>query len=256
MQAYNFGARRGGVACAHLHQHLPGRHRTYTSLYIFNRLLTSTVTDGTNTATLASNSYDRTAPHQYYTLTCGEHRESVRARQCELSLDRLTIAATSAPRPRLHEHHCELLRHDTAACQPPRVNGVTSTVTPANNYAAPGQITTNSLTSTHELERLPGPEFRHRTRTGIPAPSATTRTRGHPALVTSPYGAVTTYTYNDTASPPNKFAMTNGHGSKQTWTASGAPFRPYRFGTTCYYHRSSPPWTPNTRPAAARRSAS
>ncbi len=30
----------------------------YTSLYILNRLLTCTVTDGTNTTTLASNTYD------------------------------------------------------------------------------------------------------------------------------------------------------------------------------------------------------
>ena len=32
-----------------------------------------------------------------------------------------------------------------------------------------------------------------------------------PSSVTSPYGAVTTYTYNDTASPPTSIATTNGH---------------------------------------------
>ena len=35
---------------------------SYTSLYIFNRLLSSTVTDGTNTAGLASYTYDGKAP--------------------------------------------------------------------------------------------------------------------------------------------------------------------------------------------------
>jgi hypothetical protein len=48
---------------------VPGSHSTntylnssgYTSAYIYNRLVSSTVTDGTNTAYVASNSYDGSA---------------------------------------------------------------------------------------------------------------------------------------------------------------------------------------------------
>ncbi len=46
----------GSLARTYTNTYLGGSN--YTSLYIFNRLLTSTVTDGTNTATLVSNTYD------------------------------------------------------------------------------------------------------------------------------------------------------------------------------------------------------
>ena len=60
LKAYNFGAGAvGSLARTYTNTYLGGSN--YTSLYIFNRLLTSTVTDGTNTATLVSNAYDQNA---------------------------------------------------------------------------------------------------------------------------------------------------------------------------------------------------
>jgi RHS repeat-associated protein len=41
--------------------------------------------------------------------------------------------------------------------------------------------------------------------------SITYDSNARPYTVTSPYGAMTNYTYNDTASPPNHIATTNGH---------------------------------------------
>ena len=75
MQAYNFGAGAvGSLARTYTNTYLGGTN--YTSRYIFNRLLTSTVTDGTNTATLASNSYDTNPPPlMNYTLPCSEGQQ-------------------------------------------------------------------------------------------------------------------------------------------------------------------------------------
>jgi YD repeat-containing protein len=57
MQAYNFGLGSvGSLARTYTNTYLSNSN--YTPLYIFNRLVTSTVTDGTNTATLVSNTYD------------------------------------------------------------------------------------------------------------------------------------------------------------------------------------------------------
>jgi hypothetical protein len=57
MQVYNFGnGAVGSLARTYTNTYLSNSN--YTPLYIFNRLLTSTVTDGTNTATLGSNTYD------------------------------------------------------------------------------------------------------------------------------------------------------------------------------------------------------
>jgi hypothetical protein len=59
MQVYNFGSGAvGSLARTYTNTYLGGTN--YTSLYVFNRLLASTVTDGTNTATLVTNTYDQT----------------------------------------------------------------------------------------------------------------------------------------------------------------------------------------------------
>ena len=52
-------------------------------------------------------------------------------------------------------------------------------------------------------------------------------TDGQPNTTTSPYGASTTYTYNDTASPPYKSASTNGHSVTTFMDGFGpAPSKP------------------------------
>ena len=87
------------------------------------------------------------------------------------------------------------------------MNGVTSNVASTNNYAVPGQITTNTLTSTLSWTNALG-------LSSASGPNGASASIGYdanarPSTTTSPYGDVTTYTYNDTASPPNKIATIN-----------------------------------------------
>ena len=54
-----------------------------------------------------------------------------------------------------------------------------------------------------------------------------------PHTTTSPYGAVTTYTYNDTASPPNKVAMIGTQGSETVMDGFGRTIKTIAgYGTT------------------------
>ncbi len=103
----------------------------------------------------------------------------------------------------------------------PTVNGVSSTVTTtsATNYAAPYQITTNTLTSTMTWSPFLGLG----SATGPNGDSGSISYDGNarPSTTVSPYGAVTTYAYNDTASPPNKIATTNGHWVKTVMDGFG-----------------------------------
>ena len=89
-------------------------------------------------------------------------------------------------------------------------NGVQTTVATnsGTNFAAPSTLTTNyssSLTwsSFLGLSSATGPNG--------DTMSITYNGTGRPLYTWSPYGAETSYTYNDTASPPTKTATTNTH---------------------------------------------
>ena len=53
--------------------------------------------------------------------------------------------------------------------------------------------------------------------------SITYDTTARPHTTTSPLGAVTTYTYNDNATPPNQIATTNGHWVRTNMDGFGRP---------------------------------
>ena len=93
-----------------------------------------------------------------------------------------------------------------------QVNGVTTSVTPNNSFAAPSQLTTGSLTSSMTWSSFLG--LNSATGPNLDTGSIGYDANARPASTTSPYGAVTTFTYNDTASPPNKVAMTDLHGAQ------------------------------------------
>ena len=223
----NFGSGApGSVARTYHNTYLGGTN--YTSRYIFNRLLTSTVTDGTNTATLVSNTYDQylltnvTTPCGYSGGLC-EHDN---ANYPYTFAYRGLVNISSTPMATTTNNY-DLTGNITNTT----VNGVTSTVTPANNYAVPGQVTTNSLTSTMNWNSFLG-------MTSAIGPNGDTGsisydTNGRPHTTTSPYGAVTTYTYNDNASPPNKLAMTDGHGVETVMDGFGRTIQTITgYGTT------------------------
>lgn len=216
MQAYNFGnGSPGALARTYTNTYLGGTN--YTSRYIFNRLLTSTVTDGTNTATLASNTYDQSA------LTnipnpCG----SIQGDLCEHDNTnypytftyRGNVSSSTTPTT-IATYSLDL----TGSVTSTQVNGITTNVTAANNYAAPGQITTGTLTSTMNWNTFLG-------LSSATGPNGDSGSIGYdanarPASTTSPYGAVTNYTYNDTASPPNKIVMTGTQGAETVMDGFG-----------------------------------
>ncbi len=216
-QIYNFGAAGGGVgslARTYTNTYLGGS--AYTSLYIVNRLLTSTVTDGTNTATLASNSYDQNALTSI-TATCGgtpslcEHDNANYPASFTIRGNLSTSTTLTSTTANYYDM--------TGSVHGTTVNGVTTNVTPVNNYAAPGQITTNTLTSTMNWSGFLG-------LSSATGPNGDSGSIGYdanarPSSTASPYGAITNYTYNDTASPPNKLGMTNGHGSETVMDGFG-----------------------------------
>jgi RHS repeat-associated protein len=210
MQVSNFGTGAvGSLARTYTNAYLGGSN--YTSRYIVNRLLSSTVTDGTNTATLVSNTYDTSVSNTNSTATCNP------AQQYTTSI----CEHNTASYPYTFTYRGDLSSSVTPTTTTSQtfdmtgtvlstwVNGVSSQITPTNNWAAPGQITTNTLTSTMTWSSFLGLS----SATGPNGDTGSISYDGNarPYQTTSPYGAVTTYTYNDTASPPNKIATTDGH---------------------------------------------
>jgi len=173
--------------------------------------LTSVVTDNTtgNTATLVSNTYDNYTsnnPLQAITGTVNEHDASFST----AITSRGNVTSSSTPTTNTTNTF-----DITGTVTSTVVNGVTTNVTTGSttNYAAPTQLmttgvtnltTTLSWTSFLGLHTASDPN----TDTGsINYDPVTAR----PTSTTSPYGAVTNYTYNDSASPPNMRATTNNH---------------------------------------------
>jgi len=132
MQVFNFG-NLSTPARTYTNNYLNSSN--YTSRYIFNRLTSSTVTDGTNSATLVSNSYDGTSltnvtgmnEHDSNYGTSATYRGNV----------------TGSTTPTASTSHWYDIGGNVTKTT---VNGVTTTTTISSttNYAAPDQMTTNS----------------------------------------------------------------------------------------------------------------
>jgi YD repeat-containing protein len=172
----------------------------YTSAYIYNRLTASSTTDGTNTAYLASSSYDGSA---LTNITNMQEHDSAYTTSVIYRGNPTTITTPTSTMTQAFD----IGGNVTSTTN----NGVTSSVstTSATNYAAPSSITTNSLSTSLTWSGFLGV-------TGVTDPNNDQASMAYdafarPTTTTSPYGATTTYTYNDTASPPNHVATTNGH---------------------------------------------
>ena len=118
----------------------------YTSLYIFNRLLSSTVTDGTHTTTLATNVYDN-ATDAYCTGTYS--LTNVSANEHDNTNYGTAFAYRGNPAAMVTPSGTRCLTYDIAGnVVTNNNNGLSTSVTTSNNYAVPATITTNSLQST------------------------------------------------------------------------------------------------------------
>jgi YD repeat-containing protein len=215
MQAYNFGSGAvGSLARAYTNTYLGSSN--YTSRYIFNRLLTSTVTDGTNTAALVTNTYDQHA-YTNITLTCGQIGglcEHDNTNYPSTFTYRGDVSTSTTPTSTTQNYY-DL----TGTVTSTTTNGVTTNVASTNNYAAPGQVTTNSLTSTMNWTNALG--LSSATGPNGDTGSINYDANARPSTVDSPYGAITTNTYNDNAVPPNKIAMTDNHGAQTVMDGFG-----------------------------------
>ncbi len=173
----------------------------YTSRYIFNRLNTATVTDGTNNLTLANVAYDGCC---LYTPSGSAPREwdsnygSVTKRGNATSITDVSGNATSVSYDLYGNTHATT------------VNGVPSSasVSSTTNYAAPDSITVNSaLTTSMTYSSFLG-------LTNETGPNGTSvdigyDTSGRPQSSKSPFGAYTYIVYNDSATPPNVCTSVN-----------------------------------------------
>ncbi|HEY7338162.1 MAG TPA: DUF2341 domain-containing protein, partial [Bryobacteraceae bacterium] len=101
------------------------------------------------------------------------------------------------------------------------VNGVITSVstTSTTNYAAPSQMTVGSLSETMSYSSFLG--LTNETGPNGAGVSLGYDANARPTSATSPFGAMTTTTYNDTASPPTVVTSVNGRWTKQTLDGLG-----------------------------------
>ena len=134
MQTYGFGPVGGSLPLLRTYTNTYLGTSAYKSLYIYNRLLTSTVTDGTNTTTLVTNTYDQTTPAAATGIN--EHSSQYGT----------TWMTRGNPTTVVSPSGTILYNYDIAGnVTYTNMNGRTTsaTVNTTTNYAAPSQITTN-----------------------------------------------------------------------------------------------------------------
>src|SRR5271157_2254170 len=179
----------------------------------------STVTDGTNTSTLSTITYD--GDNSNFTAAPGITAHDS-AYTCNYGQSGCTTAYRGNPTTIVQPGNTTGMWHDIAGnVVTSKTNGVTSTSTPSSgsNYSVPSAITTGSFTTNLGFSSFLG-------LTNETGPNGDSLGIGYdaaarPATTTSPYGAVTGFTYNDTASPPTHIAITNGHGTRTTLDGFG-----------------------------------
>ena len=174
----------------------------YTSRYIFNRLLTSTVTDGVNTATLSTNTYDNTLISDVPGINSHDSSYSTGfTYRGNLGQSTTLSGVTSI--------NYDIGGNVTSTTK----NGLLTSVTTnsSTNWAAPSLMTTGSLSSSANYTPFLGIS-------SASGPNGDTASVGYsgsdrPTSTTAPTGAVTNYTYVDGYNP-TKTATTNGHWVK------------------------------------------
>jgi RHS repeat-associated protein len=174
----------------------------YTSLYIYNRLLSSTVSDGNgNTLTLVTNTYDGNP------LTDAPDAEDLDPNYDTSFAYRGNVTSSTSFGHVVNTGY-DITGSVVYTDDGDPDHGVTITNSSDVDYAAPSAITTaNSLTSTFTWSTVLVPL----STTGPNGETATTNydsSTAQPTSSTSPYGAVTSYTYSNTA--PQIVAVTNG----------------------------------------------
>ncbi len=185
----------------------------YTSRYIRNRLVSSTVTDGSVTTTLVSNLYDGGCPYvSLAAMTNAREHDDSNYGQTFFYRGNVTQSTTPAG--------VTCISYNTGGVPVSTTrNGVQTSITvnSSTNYAAPSALTTNGLTETLQWNTFLGLTQE----TGPNGDTTALLYDGYARLAqtTSPTGATTTYAYVTT--PGTTTATTNNHWRRRRWTASG-----------------------------------
>jgi hypothetical protein len=211
---YNYPASGGYTPAQRTYNYTYLNSSNYANLYIYNRLVSAAVTDGTTNLYLATLNYD--------CVTGCSAGGSGPPREWDTSYSSIqwrgnptAIATVSANTTVVYD-----LYGNTVSTT---VNGVTSNaaVTSATNYAAPSTITVGSLQNSLTYSSFLG-------LTNDTGPNGTSVSLGYdinarPTSSTSSFGAVTTTVYNDTASPPNTCTMVDNRWTQTNLDGFGRP---------------------------------
>ncbi|MCW5983292.1 MAG: hypothetical protein KIT09_34695 [Bryobacteraceae bacterium] len=179
----------------------------YTNRFIFNRLSSATVTQGGQTRTLASNTYDSYAGGLVNRTGLRQHDSANYGTALVYRGNATSSTSYGSP-------IATTTKYDITGTPTQTTTGNTTVaVTPANNNAVPGAITPNSQSNL--ATSLQWNSFLGLTqKTGPNGASAAMSydEYARPLTATSPHGAVTTYTYSN--SPPVTTATVNGRWTK------------------------------------------
>ncbi|MBV8842233.1 MAG: hypothetical protein JO307_05420 [Bryobacterales bacterium] len=167
------------------------------------------MTDGTSTSTITSISYD------------GGSR-TARSGQREWDTAYASVTARGNPTSVTDNSGTKTISYDELGNPASvTVNGVAQSIatTTTTNFAAPEQLTVGSLTTTNTYSTFLG--LTNETGPNSASISVAYDLQARPLTTTGVYGATTTNTYNDTASPPTFVATINGRWTRQTLDGLG-----------------------------------
>ncbi len=217
-QIYNYGPPGGGVgslARTYTNSYLGSTN--YTNRYIYNRLAGTTVTDGTNTATLVNNGYDT---YSLTNITGMTQHDSAYTTSFTYRGNATSTTTPTSTTIRTFDIGGNVVTSKT--------NGVTTTTNTSTNsstnYAAPGTLTTNSLTSSLQwssflgVTQATGPN-------GDVASMIDDASRAALPIDFALYGAVTHLDRADSASPRTPGHAPTMTGCRASWTVSGRTVR-------------------------------
>jgi len=192
----------------------------YTSRYILNRLLTATVTHGSNTITLASNAYDNSNSFYQCNVSTVPNPSSNWDTSYANTLTRGNPEVSST------------LGNTTSYCYNQlgvvtsvTSNGVTTSVTTSNSnsYAAPTQLSVGGLTSSLTWSSFLG--LTNDTGPNGDSSSIYFDSFARQTGTTSPFGASTGYSYSSapysSSNPATVTVATNGRWTKTTMDGLG-----------------------------------
>ena len=211
MQVYDYG-NLTGAARTYTNTYLTDTN--YTSRYIFNRLVSSTVTDGTRSATLSQITYDEhccsdptAGPPQQPPMTM---HDSTYGTLLPYRGDPSTIITPGGTSTRSYDIGGNVASSTT--------NGLTTSNTTASGsyYAVPTAITTGTLTNNINWTPFLGLS----SESGPNGDSASINydSNARPSYSYAPTGARTDYIYADNQSPPMTIATVSGTGINSHWT--------------------------------------